>query len=225
MTSVPGMSHATTNTPDAKKYATVILAPHQDDETIRLSAYIAAMADRGDDTALICATDGSATGVRKSLGLSYDQITRWRNREQETAWSWLTDGRGGPITRLGFTDGKAQRAKIRTALEQQFQGMSGAPEIYAATWWWNKAGNHVGDKHTDHIACLQAAQDVAKAHGVVLRAARHPGAPGTGVKYKPTAHQMHRIEGAVGAYQVIGQRSVSQTFRDILKNPVTTVTA
>src|SRR5690606_23229238 len=85
---------ATAQQPGPRGYATVILAPHQDDEILRLAGYILYASDRGDDLALVTATDGGATAVRQKLDLTYDQTVEWRNREQAAAWAWLTDGRG-----------------------------------------------------------------------------------------------------------------------------------
>lgn len=202
----------------ATKYATIVLSPHQDDETIRLAAYIAYMSDRGDDVALVSLTNGAATGVRKTLGLTNAQCTEWRDREQYNAWQWLTDGRGASsITRLNFQDGSVSKAQVKNALAAQFAGMTGKKEIYIATWHYDRKDSAVADQHVDHKATVDAAKEFAATNsGVTLRFARHPSAPGTGVTYTPTKHQFNRIESAVGCYTTIGQRSVSKTFKQVL---------
>lgn len=204
-------------------YSTLVLAPHQDDETIRLSAYIAFAADRGDDVSLLTATDGGATKVGGQLGLTRSKLTRWRNREQDAAWAWLTDGRGGQIHRAGLPDGGATRKAVRDALAARLSAMPGTPEVYVASWHHDKAGHYLGDEHPDHVACIMAARDMA-ADGVTVRYARHPTTTGRGANYSPTDEQMLRIEGAVSAYTVIGHRSVAYQLNSVLSNPTTTVT-
>lgn len=204
------------------RYATVILAPHQDDETIRLSAYITHMADRGDDLALITVTDGSATSVRRRLGLTGAQTARWRDREQDTAWAWLTDGRGGPATRLGFTDGAADHRVVADAVADRLASMRGRPELYVATWHHDRPGAYVpgpgaGDAHPDHVACVLAARALA-GDGVTVRYARHPERSHlTGTQtYGTTDAQFLRVQAAVAAYRTVGQRSVPDQFRAVL---------
>lgn len=206
----------------ANGYSTLVLAPHQDDETIRLAAYVAYAADRGDDISLLTATDGCATGVGRSLNLTRSQVTQWRNREQAAAWAWLTDGRG-EIHRAGLTDGRATRRQVRDAVAARLDAMPGNPELYVATWHHDKPGHHPGDEHPDHVACVLAARDLAR-DGVTVRYARHPSIEGRGATYSPNVDQALRIEGAVGAYTVIGQRSVPTSLKAVLDNPASEVT-
>lgn len=206
----------------AASYATVILSPHQDDETLRLSGYLTFMADRGDHVALINATDGAATRVGKDLGLSGAEVTRIRDREQAHAWAHLTDGRGTTAINLGFPDGAADARKIHAAVTRALSGMSGRPECYVAAYPNDRAHSYRpsargGDNHPDHLACVQAGRMLA-ADGVTVRYAIHPSQvhrPG-GTAYDTTARQQLRVEAAVAAYKTIGQRSVPEEFRHVL---------
>lgn len=186
----------------------IFLSPHQDDESIRMAAYICIAADRGDKMVLVQSTDGAATHVKTDLGLSNSQITRWRNREQATAWDWLTDGRGS-ITYVNEPDGSASWTRIRNKLREVVGSAVGTPEIYVANWHWDRSGAY-SDGHPDHIACTRAGRALAS-EGVIVRFARHPGNSNrTGVRYSPRSkNNLLRMEGAAAAYQVIGSRSTS----------------
>lgn len=217
-----GMALSTIASPaSAASYATVILSPHQDDETLRGSGYITFAADRGDSIRLVNVTNGAATGVRGKLGLTRAEIIRWRDREQSAAWDWLTDGRGGSIIRLGFEDGQAKRSSIRTAVQNQLSGMTGSPELYVATYPYDRPDAYIpsaggGDAHVDHIACVQAARDL-ESDGVTVRYMRHPDKSNlSGAKYDTTTKQFYRVQGAVAAYRTIGQRSVPEQFDSVL---------
>lgn len=221
MASLPllGATAAATQ-PDAKKRATLILSPHQDDETIRLGGYIAFSFDRGDDLSLVCVTDGAATNVAKKLGLSKSQTARWRNREQATAWDWLTDGKGAPPTNLGFPDGGAKVNQIVESTMDILRGMSGQPEVYVATFPPERKHAYIpypksGDAHVDHIACVRAGE-ILSGRGVIVRYARHPKKShisGSSTYEMTTDHQMHRMRAAVDAYRTIGYRSVPDQLR------------
>lgn len=208
--------------PASTGYASAVLSPHQDDETLRLSAYLAFMADRGDEVALINATDGSSTVVRGDLGLTRAETTRIRNREQRHAWAHLTDGRGPSVINLGFRDGSADARAIYLAVLAQLQGMGGDPECYVAAYPPDREHSYRpsargGDNHPDHIACVEAGRMLA-ADGVTVRYAIHATQthkPG-GTVYETTDRQFLRVEAAVASYRTIGQRSVPDQFREVL---------
>lgn len=201
-------------------YATLIVSPHPDDELIRTGPYSIWASDQGDTVGLITVTDGGATAVKSKLGLTYEETVRWRNREQRAAFDWLTDGRTGPVMNLGFPDGATNVAAIRDAIEAAFGQMTGKPELYVAAWHHDRPDSvpgHSGDEHPDHINVVLAARDIAKAHGIVVRFARHPSATHlSGTRYAISRKQLYRLEGAAAAYKVIGQRSVSALFRPLI---------
>ena len=186
---------------------TIILSPHPDDEAIRLSHYAVIAADRGDKMILVQASDGSATKVRRNLGLSYDEITRYRYREQDSAWSWLTDGRGG-IVRLGLPDAGVRQNDVYKGVRSLIdsEGTSGI-EVYVATWHYDRPTSVRADKHNDHMAVVDAARRLG-AEGLVVRYAIHPTASQRGTTYfQRTSQQKVRVEGAAAAYQPIGRKS------------------
>ena len=203
-------------------YATVVLSPHQDDETLRLSAYIQRMTDRGDSVALVCATDGAATSVGPRLGLTPAEVTRIRDREQAEAWAALTGGRGDAPVKLGLPDGAATAPQVYEATAATLDGMVGRPEVYVATYppegpFAYLPAPGAGDAHPDHVACVEAARMLA-ADGVTVRFAVHPyrtDASGTAV-YDMAAGEHYRLEAAVDAYRTIGQRSVPAQFDTLL---------
>lgn len=196
----PTIAHA------AAGRTTIILSPHQDDEVVRLAHYATIATDRGDAMVLVQATDGSATAVRTKLGVDGPTIARWRDREQALAWDWLTDGRG-TITHLGERDGAANADRIYTGLRSVVDTCAGAPEVYVATYIPDATGAVSADQHTDHVACVRAAQRLA-ADGVTVRFALHPTSKRGGTSYRArNTQQAARVEGAVHAYQTVGRRS------------------
>jgi hypothetical protein len=93
------------------------------------------------------------------------------------------------------------------------------PEIYVATWHPDREESTVSDRHVDHAALALAVRDLAAAYGVVARYARHYGQRKgySGAAYQArTEQQWNRIEGAVAAYKVIGQRSARPSFQSVL---------
>lgn len=198
---------------------TIVLSPHQDDEANRVSAYVAIAADRGDTVELVQATDGAATGVGRAEGLSPQTLTRWRDREQNAYWDWITDGRG-TITRLGLPDGGADRESIRRGLETRLAAVSGTAELHVATWHHDHPEAHRADLHPDHVACVLAARDIRDATGICVRFGRHAEhLDRAGTLYQPQTHEQRlRIEGALASYTVIAQRSVPASFRRMIAN-------
>lgn len=186
---------------------TIVLSPHPDDEAIRLSHYAVIAADRGDKMILVQASDGSATGVRRRLGLSYDEITRYRYREQDSAWSWLTDGRGS-IVRLGLPDAGVRQNDVYSGVRSLINSeATNNIEVYVATWHYDRPTSVPADKHSDHRAVVDAARRFG-AEGLVVRYAIHPTANQRGTTYfQRTTQQKVRVEGAAAAYQPIGRKS------------------
>lgn len=202
----------------APRRATLILSPHQDDEVIRLGGYITIASDRGDDLHLVNATDGGATSVRKRLNLTRKEVAAWRDREQRHTWDWLTDGRGaGKWTNLGEPDAASNWRKIRDGVLDTLSGMDGTSEVYVANWHHDKPGALNADKHHDHVQCNLAARDLAS-RGIIVRYARHitqTHRSGTAT-YIPSQQQFYRIQGAVAAYRVVGNRSTPESLRAVL---------
>lgn len=202
----------------APKRATLILSPHQDDEVIRLAGYITIASDRGDDLHLINATDGGATSVRKRLNLTRSEVTKWRNREQRHTWEWLTNGRGaGKWTNLNEPDGASKWRNIRDGVLNTLSGMDGMSEVYVANWHHDRPDSVNADKHHDHVQCNLAARALAD-QGIIVRYARHISQThrnGT-MSYVPSQQQFYRIEGAVAAFRVVGNRSTPESLRAVL---------
>lgn len=206
--------------PASPGYATTLLCPHPDDEVINLSAYMMMMADRGDSIALVQATDGSATAVGKTLGLSPQQIAQIRYREQSHAWDWLTDGRGkGKIIHLGLPDGGGLDLvdAIYHGTWSVLDQMPGKKEVYVASLPPEHPLARRENDHPDHVACVRAAQRMAT-EGVTVRYAVHPKAAPGGYAYNVPVQKRYRIEGAVAAYTVVGNRSTPSSLKHTLES-------
>lgn len=211
------------------KRATIILAPHQDDEFIRLSSYIMLCFDRGDDLSLVTATDGAATSVGRRLGLTEAQTTLWRNREQESAWDWLTEGRGAKPVNLGFPDGSVKVGDIVNSIVSLLNGMEGDAEVYVAAYppWANSAyipAPGAGDDHVDHAACVEAGERLKKikirGKYIEVRYARHPVKTHIGGTFSTqvtSEHQRLRLNAAFNCYKTIAYRSVPDQMKSVLE--------
>ena len=183
---------------------TLVLSPHPDDEVINLAHYIAYAADRGDRLILVEATDGCGTRVGRELGLTPEQTTLWRYREQDHAWEWLTGGRG-EIVRLGMHDMQADSSTILDALTPLVADPT--TELYVASWHYDRPEAVQANVHPDHVACVDAAR-VLQSRGTIVRYAVHPSAGKVrSAKYRAEGHRLLRVQGAVDSYQVIGRRS------------------
>lgn len=183
---------------------TIVYAPHQDDETLRLTGYIRSIkALRPQEKyILVAVTDGEASGTRGSMGLSVSQFKAIRRAEQAAAWSYLTDD--GEVIRLGLPDGgvsghKEKIAAVARELEARYG--RGNVEHYAAC--------RTDDYHADHRAVAEALRDAGLR---VVRYSRQPGESG-GTAYRPTAGYLWGAERAAEAYREAGQRSVPEYFR------------
>lgn len=186
---------------------TIILSPHQDDEFIRLGAYIPRASERGDQLCLIQATDGGATAVGRTLSLDRPTLTRWRNREQLSAWEWLTEGRGEHPVYAGLPDGQATVAGLLPAVEAAIARAKGHVELYVASWHYDRPGQVPADQHNDHKVCVDVGRILAE-EGVLVRYAKHYSSRVSGgTRYRPTERHKLLLEGAAAAYQVVGQRS------------------
>lgn len=197
---------------------TIILSPHQDDEVARLSHYSTIAADRGDRMILVQVTDGAATRAGRTLGLTPRQVTSFRNREQRHAWEWLTDGRG-EVVYLNLPDGGAHQDDIYSGVSSVIgAGVPAGTEIYVATYHYDRPQTVSADRHTDHVATVDAARRLG-ADGLVVRYALHPTAVKSGVKYHyRNASQKSRVRGAIGAYTTVGHVSTN-TFSKVLDTP------
>lgn len=178
------------------------------------------MADRGDAVSLVQATDGAATRVGHTLGLPPARVAQLRYREQAHAWDWLTDEKGkGQIHRLGLPDGGGEG--LTDAIYQRTSdvlwSMPGAKkELYVATLYPEHHLARAEDMHPDHIACARAAQRMA-GDGVTVRYAVHPKSTGSGgYAYVVPPEKFFRVEGAVAAYTVIGNRSTPSSLKHLL---------
>lgn len=161
------------------------------------------------------------------MGLTKSQTIRWRNREQATAWDWLTDGKGAPPVNLGFPDGGVKVNQIVDSTLDLLNSMSGDAEVYVATFPPERRHAYIpypksGDAHVDHIACCKAGEILStktvRGKKVIVRYARHPyvNVGGSSTYQMKTDHQMHRMRGAFDAYRTIGYRSVPDQLRQAL---------
>ena len=201
----------------ATRRTTIILSPHPDDEVIRLAHYIAIAADRGDKMILVQATDGSASAVARTLGITPEELAAFRYTEQNHAWDWLTNGQG-EIIRLGLKDGASRADAIYSGTRAVFgRSIPQGAELYVATWHHDRETTTAADKHADHVNCVLAGRRLA-GDGVVVRYAMHPTVNTGGQRYLyRNVQQQVRVEGAVASYQPIGARS-TKNLRLVMTN-------
>lgn len=186
---------------------TIVYSPHPDDETLRLSAYVAFAAARGDRLVLVAVTDGGASNVATSWGWTPQMLQDHRKIEQAHAWDALT-GTYGTIIRLGITDGSvpASTAKItaKARVLEALYAVLGPVEHYVAA--------KDNDAHADHRAVVAA----VKAAGVpIVRVSSEPGTGG-GTAYVPkTPADISAVTKAHNAYRPIGWASVPTLFQNL----------
>lgn len=197
---------------------TYILAPHPDDELIRLSHYIAFAAARGDNIIVLQVTQGGATNVASKIGLTSNEVKRVRHLEQAAALGFLTNGTG-IIVSLGLEDGETSHESVLAAIRPIIGRPRGGTELYVASWHHDRIDSEVGDKHNDHVACVLAGRTLAD-EGHIVRYARHPLGRQSGTAYRASGREQEvRLEAAVNAYRAIGHRSVPNSIRAVLTTP------
>lgn len=173
----------------------VVLAPHPDDETLRLTAVVLRCRAAGDRLTLLAASDGGASNAARKLGWSPERESEYRRMEQAAAWSALTGGAGG-VVRLGLADGDVDPAGVLDGLRELAPTL-----VYVAA--------HPSDGHRDHVACAQA----AAACGAPVTFALEPGDhAGERVDVPPPLLGAARL--AHEAYARFGHRSVKRLFRE-----------
>ena len=135
--------------------ATLVLAPHPDDETLGAGALIASLRARGVPVAVVAATDGE-NAYDASLQ-ERSALARTREQEQRDALAVL----GVPadaIHRLRLRDSGLHRCEDE--LTAQLMDLA-QPGMHLVAPW-------SGDFHPDHEACARASTAVAKAKGLTL---------------------------------------------------------
>lgn len=215
-TSAPGLPAACQG--EVEHRLTVVVSPHPDDET-RLTGYLPMAAARGDDLMMIQVTNGGGTAVQHKEGLTKDETIRFREREQDNFWRWITDDAGGPIIRLGQEDAATSQYEIEVAMLDVIYGMhpDTCPEFYVAAYPPGLPRSTASDNHADHINVVNAAYSLRE-YGYVVRFARHSGSfhQGGGMLYEAKNNlQRLQIDGALSSYNVIGYRSAKSTFDSI----------
>lgn len=180
---------------------TVVVTPHPDDETLRLTGYIRVAAERGDRLILVAVTDGGASRVREQLGLTVGQLKAVRRAEQVASWSYLTDD--GEVIRLDIDDGAVagRKAAVTARIKDLAVQYGATAEFYVAA--------RLDDAHPDHRATAEAVRD---AGARVVRYARDPADPGAGAVYRPTSGYLWGAQRADQAYGEVGHVSAGASF-------------
>lgn len=134
-----------------QQQATVIVAPHPDDETLGAGGLIAIQRFHAIPVTLLAVTDGEAAypGV--------PELRRTRRREQARAAKALGVANDAVI-RLGFRDSAVTESE--RALTDRIEACINSDTLLVAPW--------PGDPHPDHEACGRAAATAASRTGATL---------------------------------------------------------
>ncbi|TRW47539.1 PIG-L deacetylase family protein [Georgenia yuyongxinii] len=180
---------------------TVIVSPHPDDETLRLTGYIRYAVERGDRLILVAVTDGGASAVRAQFGFTVGQLKAVRRAEQVAAWSYLTDN--GQVIRLGLEDGAVagRKAAITARVKELAAQYGPTTEFYVAAL--------LDDDHPDHSATAEAVRDGGAR---VVRYSRGPVDDRPGSVYRPTSGYLWGAQRADAAYDEVGYASAGVGF-------------
>ena len=177
---------------------TYVVAPHPDDETLRLASYIPWLCARTQHpVVLVAVSDGGASRRAELKGWTPAYEREFRRSEQAAAWSALTAG-AGHIVRLGLPDGGVQAEEVGRALKKLDR--RGARWVVAA---------HPDDDHPDHRAVVEAVQGLGAR---TVRFSLGTLMSGEASVYRPTRSSEDQIQIAVAAYENFGRQSVKDEF-------------
>lgn len=176
----------------------VVVSPHPDDETLRLSGYVLHARDRGDHLVLVAVTRGAASGAAPA-SWSAERLEAVRSAELEDAWAALT-GERGTITHLELPDGGLTESAAAEALSPVLEEH---PDAVVA------AACATDDDHPDHRVVARVVRRLA---GDRSRTALPPGAQGGRIWDCPDLPAARRAD---AAYAPFGHRSVSGLFDDL----------
>ncbi|WP_462417349.1 PIG-L family deacetylase [Kytococcus sp. Marseille-QA3725] len=176
----------------------VVVTPHPDDETLRLSSYVLHARDRGDRLVLVAATRGTASSAAPA-SWNPEHLAEVRSGELEGAWAALTGGEG-TITHLELPDGGLTESSVEEALSPVLDQHPGAVVAAACA---------VDDDHPDHRVVARVVRRLAGERG---RTALPPGATGGRRWDCPDLPAARRAD---AAYEPFGHRSVSGLFADL----------
>lgn len=194
----------------------VFYVPHQDDDTLTMGVGIMNHYYNGHNVHIVMLTDGAASAVRKSTGLSTLGFTAARNKEFAHAMGaiGITPDR---IAYSNLKDGATTVSQIESVMLEYEAKYPGAKhKTYSYT-----------DSHVDHRNAGQALRNLTKrgkitdARFYVRRGTTAP--PGISLatevfheKYRPflmAASASYNIRNEVNGFYGIGHRSVRESFR------------
>lgn len=130
----------------------VFYIPHQDDETLTFGLGIMNHLWNGHNVHVVLLTDGSASGVRTTLGMTEIEFTQARNREVELALS-IMGVKPENIDYLNYKDGTLTVAIMESVIKSYEAKYPGAKHK-AFSWT---------DAHVDHKVSGQALKNLTTA--------------------------------------------------------------
>jgi LmbE family N-acetylglucosaminyl deacetylase len=133
------------------RLATLIVAPHPDDETLGAGGLIAAQRCSGVDVRVAAVTDGEKAYA------DMPELPAQREKEQTNALRRLSVPEDC-IVRFRFPDGRV--ASFETQLEESLAPLISADTLVVTPW--------KRDHHPDHQACGRVAEKLAKRSGAPL---------------------------------------------------------
>ena len=134
----------------------LVVAPHQDDETLGVGGLIAHLAARGRPATVAYLTDGGGSHP-DSLSWPSERIALQRRREADYAVSRL-GGRRSDIVQLGWQDGHPFEPGSHNfdATVDRLLGICRRRNIRRIATTWR------GEGHADHYAAFRVAADVVR---------------------------------------------------------------
>jgi len=199
--------------PDGTTDPVVFLVPHADDETLTTGPAIERAVDEGHHVVVVLVTDGRASGVRASTGLTVGEFSLARDREFLAACAAL--GVGEEQVFLAHCPDGGLTPALAGAVVATWAGIFPAGRFATTSWT---------DGHRDHAALGTALRELVPAPAGGVRFYVKPdewsldrGRPpltvehATGARYLLACDEYARVDPTAGRYG-IGQASVPEVF-------------
>lgn len=201
----------------------VFYIPHQDDEALTFGVAIMNHLKAGYEVHVVLLTDGSASGVRKKMGMTPAEFTKARNKE--FALSLKSMGvKDSNVQYMGFKDSQLTVAQVEKVIKSYEKKYAKARH---KTFSWTDKDNHDHSNAGIALRNVQKAKITDDARYYVRRGDNPKGIKLTTEKYKtvynPNMKQVSKAYSVVdekkGLYG-IGRKSVKKSFESFDKMPL-----